>query len=68
MCIFAGFAGGKPGTLQQLLPLMPQLKWVHALAAGVDNIVPILREFDGIDKIPVPLPPRRFLGREYLGH
>jgi len=51
--LFGGFAGGKPSTLKELWPMMPNLKWVHALAAGVDNIVPVLRECDGVEKIPV---------------
>ena len=32
---------------------MPNVKWVHSLAAGVDTLVPVLRECAGAGDMPV---------------
>jgi len=47
------FAGGNPAILKELWPLCPKVRWVHSMAAGVDTLVPILKELPRGSEVPL---------------
>eukprot|EP00927_Polykrikos_kofoidii_P059838 TRINITY_DN54960_c0_g1_i1.p1 TRINITY_DN54960_c0_g1~~TRINITY_DN54960_c0_g1_i1.p1 ORF type:complete len:367 (-),score=65.42 TRINITY_DN54960_c0_g1_i1:108-1136(-) len=38
------FAGGKPQVIADLWSYCPNVRWIHSLSAGVDSLVPVLRQ------------------------
>ena len=42
------FAGGNASVIEELYPIMKKnLKWIHSLSAGVDGLVPHLKNCPG---------------------
>merc|ERR1712110_521192 len=49
------FAGGRADVIPAIWPKCPQVRWVHALSAGVDALCPLLRALPRVADGNVPV-------------